>query len=109
MAGVLLFADTFEIEQSLQNGETDGVEKAVAFINEKAESVDLKAIENSAAALAGGKNEGYNGSGTSFDDAINKNWYGDEAYHVAVGAEETKGSDINVIHYRRYPYSSRHK
>ena len=84
-----------EIEQSLRNGETDGVEKAVAFINEKAESVDLKAIENSNPALAGGKSEGYNGSGSSLDDAINKYWYGDKAYYAATGAGEMSFTNLD--------------
>ncbi len=79
-----------EIEYSLQNGEMDGVEKAVDFINKKAETIDLKTIENSNAALAGGKDEGYNGNISASDDAIYKDWYGDEAYFSATGVGDSR-------------------
>ena len=69
----------------------DGVEKAVEFINKKVETIDLKAIEKSNAALAGGKSEGYNGSASMLDEAIYKNWYGDEWHPPATGAGNYSG------------------
>ncbi len=78
-----------EIENSLKNGDVDGVEKAVEFINKKAETIDLKAIEKSNAALAGGKDEGYNGSNSTLDEAIYKNWYGDEWHPPTTGGGKT--------------------